>query len=96
MSKQIQYVKQDAIVVWGAKDEILDPKNGREFAKLLPHARLSFFHQNCCSTVLSRSQTSQSSFAIHVMVHWLMPSRPKDVQTYGRNSLGRTPCLTVH
>lgn len=39
VSKKIKDVKQDTLVVWGAKDEILDPKSGSLFAEKLPQSK---------------------------------------------------------
>ena len=39
VSQKIKEVKQDTLVVWGAKDEILDPESGNLFAEKLPHSR---------------------------------------------------------
>lgn len=39
VSKKIKDVRQDTLVVWGAEDEILDPKSGSLFAEKLPQSK---------------------------------------------------------
>ena len=39
VSQIIKDVQQDTTVVWGAKDEILDPESGKLFAERLPHSK---------------------------------------------------------
>ena len=39
VSQKIKEVKQDTLIVWGAKDEILDPKSGDLFAEKLPQSK---------------------------------------------------------
>lgn len=39
VSQMIKDVDQETTVVWGAKDEILDPKSGEDFNKKLPRSK---------------------------------------------------------
>lgn len=39
VSQMIEKVQQETTVVWGAKDEILDPESGKLFNERLPHSK---------------------------------------------------------